>query len=107
MSVTFSDLHHRLGKLVEDRPGEAFRYHGNGKPLSTDKRHFDGLELDVTVRPTPIIDALLDERVASDPGFLDRCQAEWDAIDVDALLKAQRERRATPIDADRGEVDHG
>ena len=91
--ASFSDLHHRLGKFIEDRPGEVQRPHGNGRPIDTDKRYFEGLEIDAATRSTPAIDELLADARAADPGFDARCQTEWDAIDTDALIKAQVAKR--------------
>lgn len=90
LDSAISDLHYKLGRAVEDAPG-SLRIHE--QTMDTSKRHFDGLALDVLPRPTPSLDALIEEERKQNPAFDRECQAEWDSVDVPALIAAQRERR--------------
>lgn len=76
--MTLSDLHHKLGKFIEDRPSVINRPEPWSKPWDSDARPLEGLHLDSMVCSTERLEAQARRHLDTlDPEYRARLEAEW------------------------------
>jgi hypothetical protein len=84
--ASLASLHYRLGKLVEDRPGQSDRHDGSGRSHNTNDRCLEQIE------PAPYVDmATVDrlEMIAAE-GRIEMGEERWAKLNAEWSLSPEQ-----------------